>query len=299
MFDVIVVGEGVAGLTAAGALARAGLNVATLEAQLFGGLVLNVNELEPGPDGRQVSGAEFASELVQANADLGITSLQEPVTSVAVTGNLKTVSTAGAAYQSRHVVIASGAQLKRLGVPGETDFEGRGVSRCADCDGPMYQNEEVVVVGGGDSALQEALVLANYCRKVHLVHRGASFRAQSHFIEGVRANVRISTVWNATVSAITGKKMVESASILHADGRAETLSCAGVFAYIGLTPNAGFLPPDVVRDASGFVVTADTRETAVPGIWAAGAVRSGCGGSLDDAMHDARAVADGIRAVIA
>src|SRR5688500_4707494 len=144
-YDVLVIGEGMSGLSAAHALAQSGLRTATLEAQLFGGLVLNVNELEPAPDpSRTVSGAEIASELMQANADLGVTSIQEAVTAIQDAGATKQVTTAALTYQARQVVLASGARLKRLGVPGEAEFEGRGVSQCADCDGPMYQNENVV-----------------------------------------------------------------------------------------------------------------------------------------------------------
>jgi len=295
-YDVLIIGEGVSGLTAAHALAQNSLRVATLEAQLFGGLVINVNELEPAPDARTVSGAEFASELMQANADLGVTSIQEAVTALKNGGGLKQVMTGAATYQARHVILASGARLRKLGIPGETEFEGRGVSQCADCDGPMYQNEDVVVVGGGDSALQEALVLAKFCRKVLLVHHGARFRAQSHFVDQVAANGKISTVWNAAVEVITGSKMVERVGIKHADGRAEEIPCAGLFAYVGLVPNAEFLSPELMRDAAGFVMTRETLETAVPGVWAIGALRSGCGGLLSDAIAEARRAAQAISA---
>ena len=294
-YDAIVIGEGVAGLTAANALARAGLTTATLEAQLFGGLIINVNELDPAPEGREVGGAEFASELVQSNQDLGVTSISEPVTGIEAGGATKRVVTAGGSYGARHVVIASGGRLRKLGIPGEAEYEGRGVSQCADCDGPMYQNEAVVVVGGGDSALQEAIVLTRYCGKVHLVHRGSQFRARAHFIEQVKGNGKIATVWNAQLEEIAGGKMVERARIRHADGRTEEVPCAGVFAYVGLAPNADFLPPEYVRDAAGFLVTNDSLQTSVPGVWAAGAVRSGCGGLISDAMDDARRVAASIR----
>jgi thioredoxin reductase (NADPH) len=294
-YDVIVIGEGVSGLSAAHALAQSGLKVATLEAQLFGGLVININELDPGPSGRAVSGAEFASELAQANSELGIASIQEPATGIRASGAAKEVVTDSGAHQARAIVIASGARLKRLGVPGEAEFEGRGVSQCADCDGPMYQNEEVVVVGGGDSALQEALVLAQYCGKVHLVHRGSEFSARPHFVEHVAAESKISTIWNATVTAIGGGKMVQSASIRHADGRVEDLPCAGTFAYIGLTPNSEFLPQEIKRDEHGGVVTAADLSTSVKGVWAVGAVRSGHGGTLDDALDEGRRVAASIR----
>jgi thioredoxin reductase (NADPH) len=202
------------------------------------------------------------------------------------------VKTAGASHTARRVVAASGARLKKLCVPGETEFEGRGVSQCADCDGPMFQNEEVAVVGGGDSALQEALVLANYCRKVHLIHRGERFRAQPHFVDQVSASPKISIVWKTVVDAVLGNKMVERLRIRGTqDAQARDLACAGLFAYVGLEPNAGYLAQDVRCDERGFVVTGDGLETSMPGIWAIGAVRSGYSGLLRDAAAEARQAA--------
>ena len=296
-YDVIVIGEGVSGLTAAGALAAAGLKVATIEGTLFGGLVVNVNDLEPGPEGRPHSGAELAAEIMGSNAEAGVTSIQEPVTALRSAGGVHEVVTDSGTHTARNVVIASGARLKRLGVPGETEFEGRGVSQCADCDGPMYQNEEVIVVGGGDSALQEALVLANYARKVHLVHRRDAFSGSPHFAAQVKANDKIVVVWNATVDAISGSQMVEKARLRYADGRSEEVPCAGVFAYIGLEPSVDFLPESVERDAAGHVKTDDRLQTSVPGIYAIGAVRSGYEGTLEHAIAEAERVAQTIGAL--
>lgn len=295
-YDVIVIGEGVSGLAAADALSRAGLKVATLEAQLFGGLVINVNELEPQPAGHPASGAELAAEMMQANAERGVTSIQEPVTALRDAGAFKEAVTDSGSYSARHIIVASGGRLRKLGVPGEAEFEGRGVSQCADCDGPMYQNEEAIVVGGGDSAFQEALVLANYCRKVLLVHRNDHFKASPHFVEQVKANEKISIVTNAAVDAILGSKMVEKARLRHADGRVEELPCAGVFAYIGLEPNTEFLPLVVERGEGGFVRTDDAFQTTLPGVSAIGAVRSGYGGTLTHAIDEAQRAAQAVHA---
>jgi thioredoxin reductase (NADPH) len=295
-YDVIVIGEGVSGLTAAGALKAKGLKVATIEATLFGGLVINVNALEPGPEGREVSGAELAAEMMQANAEAGVTSIQEPVTAVRSADGVQEVVTDSGTHTARHVVVASGARLRRLGVPGETEYEGRGVSQCADCDGPMYQNEEVIVVGGGDSALQEALVLAEYASKVHLVHRRDAFSGAAHFADQVKANDKIAVIWNATVEAIGGSKVVEKAVIRRTDGSTHELPCAGVFAYIGLEPSVEFLPPEVERDSQGLVKTDSKFQTSVAGISAVGAVRSGYEGTLDHAIADARRAAESIAA---
>lgn len=294
-FDVIVIGEGIAGLTAANTLAKLGLSAATFEQQIFGGLVLNVNELDPAPPGGEAGGAAFAAEMTQANAEAGVTSVQEPVTGLAAADGGFNVTSGGGSYRARQIIIASGASLKLLGVPGESEFEGRGVSKCADCDGPMFQNETVAVIGGGDSALQEAQVLSHYCGKVYILHRGTAFSAQQRFIDRIRGNNKIETRFSTTVEAILGGQMVEKLRIKNGAG-SEEIPCAGVFAYIGLKPNSDFLPADVKRDASGFVTTGDTLETSVNGLWAVGAVRSGCGGSLEDAMADAKRAAEAVAA---
>ena len=291
-YDVIVIGEGIAGLTCANEAARAGLKVATFESNLFGGLVININELEGYPENRQTSGAELASELMEANSALKIASVQEAVQSVKPVAAGFELKTGGATHQARQVVVASGARMKKLGVPGEAEFEGRGVSQCADCDGPMYQDEEVAVVGGGDSALQEALVLAKYCGKVHVLHRGERFRAQSHFVEQVAATPKISIMWKTTVDAILGGKMVEKIRIRGTqDGQTREMTCAGVFACVGLAPNSEYLAPEVRRDEKGHVITGDGLETSVPGLWAIGAVRSGYSGLLKDAAAEAKRAA--------
>ena len=290
-FDLIVIGEGISGLTCASHATKAGLKVATIESTLFGGLVLNVNELDGYPGAE--SGTNLASELMQSNADAGVTSIQEEVSAVRAKGATFEVATSMGTHGARQVVIASGARLKKLNVPGEKEFEGKGVSWCADCDAPMYQNEEVIVVGGGDSALQEALVLSKFCSKVRIAHRGDKLRAQKHLADHAGADPKISIMWKTTVEAILGGKMVEKVR-LKRDGKSEEIPVAGVFAYVGLEPNAAFAPKEIARDAGGHLTTNAAFETSVPGIHAIGAVRAGYSGLLRDAAVEAQCVGEAI-----
>jgi thioredoxin reductase (NADPH) len=287
-FDVIVIGAGIAGLSAAKHAAQRGLTVASIEALLFGGLVININELDGDVPG---SGTDFASNLMGEIDALGVENLSETVSALARDGTGVIVTTDGGTHRARAAIVASGAKLKRLGVPGEMEFEYRGVSQCADCDGPMYQNEDVVVVGGGDSALQEALVLAHFCKCVHLVHRGDKFRAQQHLVDEVAANAKIKPLWNTAVEAVLGEQMVNKVRVRDVAGKTNEIPCAGFFAYVGLEPNCAFVPAEVKRDARGALVTDAELQTAMAGVFAAGAVRAGCGGMLSDALSDGEKVA--------
>jgi thioredoxin reductase (NADPH) len=296
-FDVIVIGAGITGLTAAKQTAQAGLSTASIEALLFGGLVININELDGEPHG---SGTDFASTLMGEISELGVENLSETVTSLSRDGNQIAVTTDAGTHRARAVIVASGARIKRIGIPGEAEFEHRGVSQCADCDGPMYQGEDVVVVGGGDSALQEALVLANFCKQVHLVHRGNKFRAHQNLIDTVAARDNIRPVWNSVALEVQGAQMVNKVKLRNvADNKISEIPCSGFFAYIGLEPACDFAPSEITRDAGGFLVTDASLQTAMAGVFAAGAVRAGYGGMLTDAAKEAQTAAAAARARVA
>jgi thioredoxin reductase (NADPH) len=290
-YDVVVIGSGIAGLTATKALLtrRRTLAVANIESELFGGLVMNINELEGTIQG---SGVDLASALLTEAAELGASTLSEAVVSIAESAGGWIVETSTAKHHARVVIVASGAHLKRLGVPGEETFEHRGVSRCADCDGPMYSGMDVVVAGGGDSALQEAHVLSKFCRQVHVVNRAERFTAQRALVDAIERCGNVRARHASEVDSIFGNDMVEGVIVRSlADGTTSEVACGGIFGFIGLEPSSSFVPPSIARDQAGFLIT-DASLRAGPRLFVAGAVRSGHGGMLEHAVAEGLAAAD-------
>jgi len=296
-YDLIVIGEGVTGLACAQHAASLGLKTATTEGNLFGGLVINVQELE-GYD-QPGSGVDIASALMEANANAGIENLGGTVSAITADGKVIRVAADSGEYTARAVVIASGARMKKLGVPGEAEFDHRGVSQCADCDGPMFQGEHVVVVGGGDSAFQEAAALSHYAGKVSILMRGTAPRARPELVERVRGLPNISVHSGVRVAQILGGDTVNGIVVSRNGGPNQEMECAGVFVFVGLTPNSEIAPAGVRRTAEGTIETDPAYQTAVPGIFAAGAVRAGYSGRLVDAVREARAAAESAAGLLA
>jgi thioredoxin reductase (NADPH) len=295
-FDVVIIGSGFAGINAALQAARSGLATAILEANFYGGLVLNINHLDGEISG---GGMDLATDLLSETLSHGAQNIAAMATGIRAVADGLAVENDSGELQAGAVIIASGARLKRLGIPGEADFEERGVSRCADCDGPLYQNQDVMMVGGGDSALQEALVLAEFARQVHLVHRGAAFDARADLAERVTACANISILWRCEAEEISGAQNLESVRIRSLDdGTRHEIACSGFFAYIGLEPVCEFVPAAVQRDAAGRIVTDALMQTSMPRLYAAGAVRSGYGGMLTHARAEGIAAADSAIALL-
>ena len=293
-FDLIVIGAGITGLTAARCAAERGKGVCLLEAEMMGGLVINVGKLEGYPTVEDVSGIELAMTLAEQCMTLGVQITEEPVESLSLDGDDKIVKTAGGEYRAPKVIVASGAKLKQLGVPGETELYGRGVSQCAFCDGAMFTGEEVVVVGGGDAALQEALHLAEHCSKITMVIRGNRLRARQTYVDRAADDPKFAFRWNSVVETIEGADGVEGVQLRDTQNDTmENLACTGVFVFVGVAPNTDYLPDEVVRDADGAVTVNGSLESAVSGLYAAGAARSGYLGQIANAVGEGATAAIG------
>jgi thioredoxin reductase (NADPH) len=278
-YDLICIGGGPTSLTAALYGAREGLDVLVIERSGLGGQAGVTERLDnfPGfPDG--IGGAEFADRLTLQARRFGVELLQaQEVTSLRSEEESHYVTTAdGNTYGARAVLIATGSTYKRLGVPGEDDLIGAGVHFCATCDGPFYKGKQVAVIGGGNSAGEESLFLTRFVDKVTILARGDRLTASKVVIDKIEETPKVEVRYNTEVTALHGESKLSGISIRNrATGASEELEPAGVFVFIGLTPNSGWLPPAIERDQYGFIVTTPTLETSVPGIFAAGDVRQG------------------------
>jgi len=279
-WDLVVIGAGPAGLTAGLYGARARLATVVLEKALPGGQIATTNEIENYPGYRSITGPELAERMREQAEAQGARLEMAEVTGLDLAVEtedgrpLHRVRTTAGSLLARAVIVASGSEPRRLGVPGEERLRGKGVSYCATCDGAFFQDREVVVVGGGDSAFQEGTFLTRYAKKVTIVHRRGEFRAQPALVEKARRDPKIAFITHAVVEEILGDRRVEAVRLRDVrDGRTWQIPAEGVFPYIGHVPMSGFLPPEVRRDAEGRVVAGEDTRTGVPGVFAAGDIR--------------------------
>lgn len=287
-FDVLIVGAGVAGLSAAASAARHGLKVALVERIASGGQVMNVERIENFPGFPQtVSGYELGPLLQEQAEAAGAEFILDTIVKLEVSGADRILVGAEASLRASAIVLAAGSGKRRLGVAGEDRLAGRGVSHCAACDGPLFRKLEVCVVGGGDSALDEALALARHASRVTIIHRGAAFSAQQYLIDRVLAADNVELVFDTEVNEIFGEQNVSGLSIRNVkSGALRTEKTDGVFIYVGLAPHTGFVA-DVLRlDAGGHIETDILMRTSLDGVFAAGDIRANSVAQLAAAAGD-------------
>ena len=275
-YDIIIIGGGPAGLTAGIYAGRAALKTLLIEKDFCGGQVILTDVIEnfPGfPD--WIRGPDLMERFTLQAKNVGLDVLNGEVKKLVIEkGAFKVIIGNGDVFGALTVVISTGASWNALNVPGEKELTGRGVSYCATCDGPLFKNKEVVVVGGGDTAVGDALFLAKFAKKVTIVHRRDKLRAVKILQERVFAAKNIEVAWNSVVTKISGKTSVESVTLKNVvDNKESDLKCDGVFVLVGIRPNSELVKGIVDTDEAGYILADDSMKTSIDGLFACGDVR--------------------------
>jgi len=292
-YDVIIIGGGPAGLSAGLYCARARLTTLLMEKGVIGGQISNAELVEnyPGfPDG--ISGYELGQAMHRQAKKYGLETLSAEVVGIELAQGKKVIKTSEGEYVAKAVILAGGAEPNRLGVPGEEKLLGKGVSYCATCDGPLFKGQVVAVIGGGDSAVEEGILLTRFASKVIIVHRRHQLRAAKLLQERAFANQKIEFLWDTVVEEILGDVKVKGLSLRNVKtGDRSTLEVSGVFIYVGLHPSTDYLKDLLSLDAEGHVPTGEGMETEIAGIFAAGDIRKKAARQAITAAGDGATVA--------
>ena len=276
MYDIIIIGSGPAGLSAAIYAQRACLDTIVIEKNgISGGQVLNTWEVDNYPGFPGVTGFELSRQFREHANKLGARVVQDEVVQVELSGNVKKVVCEEETYEARCVILASGAHHRTLEVPGEEELRGAGVSYCATCDGAFFRGRTVAVVGGGDAALEDAIFLARMCEKVYIVHRRDKLRGAKRLQERLQALENIEFVWNSETVAIEGNAQVEALRLRQTKtGEEKRLDVDGVFIAVGIAPESDLYAGQLELDEQGYIRADESGQTSVPGVFAAGDVRT-------------------------
>lgn len=274
-FDAIILGGGPAGLSAGIYLARSNTRTAIIETSMIGGQPSNYLEIENYPGFSSIGGFELMEKFENHLDKFGIEKFEmQEIVSIDLGSNPKLIKTKEFVFKAKTVIVACGSHCKKLGIKGESKFLGRGVSYCAICDGAFYNDKTVAVVGGGNSALEEAMYLTKFAKKVYLIHRRDEFRADKIVQERVFANDKIEILYNTCPMEICGKETVDSIKIKDLKTQTtQTIDVDGVFPYIGHSPNIECLSEQLAQDECGYILTDETMQTSLNGVFAAGDVR--------------------------
>jgi thioredoxin reductase (NADPH) len=271
-YEVIIIGGGPAGLTAGLYTSRARLQTLLIQNSLFGGQMTTTEAIDnyPGfPEG--VTGEELSRLMEEQAKRFGMETVMEEVVEVKLEGDQKLIRTDESTYLCEALIVSTGAEYRKLGVPGEREFAGKGVSYCATCDGAFFKDSRIVVVGGGDSALTEALFLTKFVNELTIIHRRDALRATKIYQEKAMAHPKIKFLWNSVVEEIKGDDIVRSILVKNVrTGETEEFSIDGAFLFVGLSPRTRFLRGLVQMDEAGYILTNENCETTTKGIFAAG-----------------------------
>ena len=288
-YDLVIIGGGPAGLTAGLYAARARLNVILIEKIVPGGQVVISDLIEnyPGfPEG--ISGPDLVQKMTDQVKRFDLNIENNEVIAIDLSNPVKKITLNDRTITTHTVIIATGASPKKLGVPGEDTFFGKGISSCATCDGPFFKDSVVAAVGGGDTAVQESLFLTKFVKKLYLVHRRDRLRAEAILQERALASDKIEFIWNSVLTGINGLSHVENISVQNVKtGDITELSVDGCFIWVGILPNTQFLKDAVKLDEQGFIIADLNMETSVPGVFAAGDVRNTTLRQIATAVGDA------------
>ncbi len=293
LWDVIIVGAGPAGMAAALYTGRGQLRTLVLDRMgAGGGQLLNTELIEDYPAIKTITGSDMATAMQEQIKEFGVEITWGEVTGIEARDNHRVVLTEDAEYVGKTVIVSTGGMPRKLGVPGEQELAGRGVSYCAICDGAFFKGQVLAVIGGGDSAVEEATFLTRYATKVYIIHRRDEWRAQKLLQERALANPKIEPIWNSTVEEIGGDGKVQWMRVRDVQtGEERQVDAGGVFIYVGFSPNSQIFGPEYKKDDQGFLITDDKMETHIPGLYVAGDVRSQYVRQISNAVGDATTAA--------
>ena len=270
MYDIIVIGAGTAGMTAAIYARRADKSVLILESGAYGGQIINTPDIANYPVEAHISGFDFATKLYEQTVALGAEFAFERAERIEISGDIKTVATADNAYEAKAVIIATGSSNRKLGLGNEEKLVGRGVSYCATCDGMFFKGKTVGVAGGGNTAVEDALYLSNLAEKVYLIHRREGFRADKSTLDRLRKRNNVEFMLNRNVTKLIADKKLTAIEVTDRDGAVATLAVDGLFVAVGRIPENESFASLLDLDQSGYAISDETCKTKTPGVFVAG-----------------------------
>lgn len=270
MYDIIIIGSGPAGMTAAIYASRNNKKTLLLEANVYGGQIINTPSIENYPVEESISGYDFASKLFNQVKHLGTEIQFERVTQINNNNDFKEVITSKNTYKTKSIIIATGAKNRLLGLENEKEFVGKGISYCATCDGAFYKNKEVAIVGGGNTAFEDAIYLSNIVNKLYLIHRRKEFRSEQSLVDELKSKKNVEFILDSNITSLNGNDKLESVTVKNNDGIEKEIKVSGLFVAIGRTPENEIFKGLINMDENGYIISSEDCHTNIDGIFVSG-----------------------------